>query len=335
MRRRALLAAAIAGPPLAALPAIGRAQQASPTVMRLSHQFPPSHHNARIIAAFAEEVKARSGGTVEVQVYPAEQLAKAGENFPGVARSAFEAAAAVNFQWGTTIPEMNAMTIPYQFTELERIRKFPGSEAARLLEGLLARRQVRNLMWLYTTRTSIFTSNRKPIITLEDFRGLKIRGLNPLTDHALTAVGAAPSAMAGPEVTPALQSGVLDAGLTDVSAAVSRRYYEIQRYGTVAPYFAVISHVYVNPRWWGGLKPEQREAIEAAARKAEQDQIGVTEATAAAAVAELRDKGMIIHEQTPEESAQWRARMQPPVVEAFLRLAPENGRRILDLLEAL
>jgi C4-dicarboxylate-binding protein DctP len=50
--------------------------------MRLSHQFPPAHHNARVLQAFAEDVKARSNGAVEVQVFPAEQLARAAENFP-------------------------------------------------------------------------------------------------------------------------------------------------------------------------------------------------------------------------------------------------------------
>lgn len=330
MHRRLLLAG-LAAP---ALPRVAAAQSA--TVMRLSHQFPPSHQNARVMASFAADVKDRSGGAIDVQVFPAEQLARAGENFPGVARGAFEAAAAVNFQWGTTIPEMNAPTLPYLFTDLPRIRKFlAGSDAARFLEGLLERRQVRNLMWLYTTRMSIFTSGRRPIVTLEDFRGLKIRGLNPLTDHALTAVGAAPSAMPGPDVPQALQSGVLDAGLTDVSAAVSRRFYEIQRFGTVAPYFSVISHVYVNPRWWNGLSAQHRSILEAAARKAEQDQIQVTEDTAAAATGELRAKGMQIHEQTTAESESWRAAMQPPVIEAFRRIAPEGGNRILDLMQAL
>jgi C4-dicarboxylate-binding protein DctP len=268
-------------------------------------------------------------------VFPAEQLARAAENFPGVARGAFEAAAAVNFQWGNTLPEMSAMTIPYGFAELERIRKFPGSDAAKFLEGLLERRAVRNLMWIYTSRQAIFTSSRKPIVALEDFRGLKVRGLNPLTDHALTAAGAAAVAMPGPEVPQALQSGVLDAGLTDLSAAVSRRFYEFQRFGTVAPYFAVISHVYVNPRWWNGLRPEVRAAVEAAARKAEADQIGVTESTAAEALAELRARGMTLHEQTAAETEAWRGTMRPPVVEAFLRLAPEGGKRALDLLQAL
>jgi C4-dicarboxylate-binding protein DctP len=332
MNRRTLLAASAL---LAAPVALRSARAQAQATMRLSHQFPPSHHNARVIAAFAEDVKQRSGGQVEVQVFPAEQLARAGENFPGVARGAFEAAAAVNFQWGTTIPEMNAPTIPYLFTDFARIQRFPGSDAARYLEGLLERRAVRNLMWLYTTRMSIFTSSRRPIVGLEDFRGLKIRGLNALTDHALTAVGAAPSAMPGPEVPQALQSGVLDAGLTDVSAAVSRRFYEIQRFGTVAPYFSVISHVYVNPRWWNGLTAQQRGVIEAAARKAEQDQMQVTEETAAAAVTELRAKGMTIHEQTAAEAATWRAAMQQPVVDAFLRIAPEGGPRSIELLRGI
>ncbi|MCK8785800.1 TRAP transporter substrate-binding protein DctP [Roseomonas sp. NAR14] len=333
-RRHLLVATGMAAAAGSLLPRrAARAQR--PAVMRLSHQFPPTHHIARGLAAFAEAVKQRSGGTVEVQVFPAEQLARAGENFPGVARGAFEAACAVNFQWGNTLPEMSATTIPYYITDLARLRKFPGSEAAKFLEAQLEKRAVRNLAWLYTTRLSIFTSGRRPLVALEDFRGVKIRGLNPLTDHALSAVGAAPSAMPGPEVPQALQSGVLDAGLTDLSAAVSRRFYEIQKFGTIAPWFSVFSHVYVNPRWWNGLTAEQRGAIEAAARQAEQDQFAVTEETAASAAAELRAKGMTIHEQTPAESEAWKAAMQPPVIQAFLRQAPEGGRRILDLLGAL
>jgi C4-dicarboxylate-binding protein DctP len=329
MRRRTLFAAPFA------LPALAQAQAQAATVMRLSHQFPPSHHNARVMASFAEDVKARSNGAIDVQVFPAEQLAKAGENFPGVARGAFEAAAAVNFQWGSTLPEMNAPTIPYLFSDIASIRRFPGSDAARQLEGLLEKRAVRNLMWLYTSRQAIFTSNRKPIIAAEDFRGLKVRGLNALTDNALTAVGAAPSSMPGPEVPQALQSGVLDAGLTDLSAAVSRRFYEFQKYGTVTPFFCVMSHVYVNPRWWNALPAAQKAVLEAAARAAETQQMEVTEATASAAVTELREKGMALHLQTPAEATAWKAQMQPPVLAAFLRLAPNDGQKVIDALARL
>jgi C4-dicarboxylate-binding protein DctP len=333
MKRRQILATplAVALP----LPFIRAAQAQAAATMRLSHQYPPSHHIAQVLSAFAQDVKARSNNAVDVQVFPAEQLARVGENFPGVARGAFEAAVATNFTWGNTIPEMSGQTIPYFFTGIEQNRRFPQSEARRFLDQVTARRAVRSVAWLFTTNSAIFTSGRKPLINPDDFRGVKIRGINSLIDQSLTAVGAAPAATPAPEVVGALQSGVLDAGLTDVSAAVSRRFYEVQKYGTVAPFFSVSTQVYVNPRWWDGLRPEARAAIEASLAKAETDAVDVTIRTADAALGELRAKGMTVHVQTPEQISQWRDVMQKPVMDAFLRQAPENGPRLIELLRAV
>jgi TRAP-type C4-dicarboxylate transport system substrate-binding protein len=308
---------------------------AQAVVMRISHQVPPAHHLTKLLQEFAADVKARTSGQVDVQLFGSEQLAKAGENFPQVARGNIEAAMSVNFQWGTTIPEMSATLVPYYMTDLAQIKRFPTSEARRFLDRKLEARGVHSVAWLYITRESIFTSGKKPLVTLDDFKGVKIRGLNSLTDHALTAVGAVPSAMPGSEVYQALQAGVLDAGLTDLSAAYSRKYYEIQKYGTVAPYFTIFFHMYVNPQWWAKLSPAHRQAIEAAAAKTEQDAFAVTEATAADALVQLKAKGMTIHVQTPEEQATWRAAMQKPVIDAFLKSAPEDGPKILELLKGL
>jgi C4-dicarboxylate-binding protein DctP len=316
--------------------AIAAAQAgAAEFTMRVSHQVPTAHHLHKALLLFAEDVKQRTKGGVEVQLFPAQQLAKAGENFPAVARGAFEAALVVNAQWGTTIPEMAAPTIPFFFTDLERIKKFPTSEARKYLDAQLAKRGVHSISWLYITRVSIFTSGKKPIATLADFQGLKIRGLNALTDHSLSAIGAAPSTMPGSEVYQGLQTGVLDAGLTDISAAVSRRYYEVQKYGTVLPYFTVYFHMFSNPKWYASLKPEYRAAIEAAAAKNEQDIIPITEETAAAAVGQLREKGMQIKVLSDAEVAEWRAKMQQPVIDAFIKVAPEGGAKIIELMKKL
>ncbi len=308
---------------------------AQTTVMRISHQVPPAHHMTKLLEGFAADVKARTSGQVEVQLFGSEQLAKAAENFPQVARGNIEAAMAVNFQWGTTIPEMSATLIPYAMGDLERIKRFPTSDARKFLDDKLAARGVKSVAWLYITRQTIITSSKRPIIALDDFKGVKIRGLNTLTDNALTAVGAAPSAMPGSEVYQALQSGVLDAGLTDLSAAYSRKYYEVQKFGTVGPIFTIYFHMYVNPAWYAKLAPAHRQAIEAAAAKAEQEAIGVTEATAAAALKDLQTKGMTIHVQSAQEQATWRAAMEKPVLDAFLKSAPEGGAKIVDLLKKI
>jgi len=308
---------------------------AQTVVMRISHQVPPAHHMTRMLEGFAADVKARTNGQVDVQLFGSEQLAKAAENFPAVARGTIEAAMSVNFQWGTTIPEMSATLIPYAMGDLERIKRFPTSEARKFLDEKLAARGVKSVAWLYITRETIVTSGKKPIVALDDFKGVKIRGLNVLTDNALSAVGAAPSAMPGSEVYQALQAGVLDAGLTDLSAAYSRKYYEVQKFGTVGPLFTIYFHMYANPAWWNKLAPAHRQAIEAAAAKAEQEAIGITEATAAAALKDLQTKGMSIHVQTKQEQDTWRAAMEKPVRDAFLKTAPEGGARIIELLQKL
>ena len=308
---------------------------AQPVVMRISHQVPPAHHMTKMLEGFAADVKARTQGGVDVQIFGSEQLAKAAENFPQVARGTIEAAMSVNPQWGKTIPEMSATLIPYAMSDLERIKRFPTSEARKFLDAKLEQRGVHSIAWLYITRQTIITSGKQPIVNIADFKGVKIRGLNTMTDAGLVAAGAAPSAMAGSEVYQALQSGVLDAGLTDVSAAFSRKYFEVQKYGTVGPIYTIYFHLYVNPAWWAKLKPEYRQAIEAAGAKAEADAIGITEATADAAIRDLQTKGMTIHLQTPAEQAAWRAVMEPAVRAEFLKSAPEGGPKILELLGKL
>ena len=65
---------------------------AQTVVMRISHQVPPAHHLTKLLQEFAADVKARTNGQVDVQLFGSEQLAKAGENFPQVARCNLEAA---------------------------------------------------------------------------------------------------------------------------------------------------------------------------------------------------------------------------------------------------
>ena len=308
---------------------------AAEVTMRVSHQVPPAHHLHTMLELFKAEAAKNSNGAVEVQLFPAEQAFSARENHAAVARGSIEGALSVNQQWGATIPEMNVVVIPYFFSELEKLKRFHGSEAEKLLNAKLAEKGVHNVAWFYITRQAIFTSGKKPLVKLEDFQGVKIRGFNKIADAALTAVGAAPSAMPGSEVYQALQSGVLDAGLTDVSAAYSRKYYEVQKYGTVSPYISVYFHMYANPAWWKGLKDEHRAAIEKAARTAEEAAFTITEKTAEDAVRQLQEKGMTLHMQTAEEIAAWKAKMQQPVLDAFLEASPQDGKKIIELVNKL
>jgi len=302
------------------------------TVMRVSHQLPPKHHIAKKIDAWAADIEKRSGGSIDVQVFGANQAFGAKENYPAVAKGDIEAAFSVNFQWGKTVPEMNVTLKPYSVTDIDVLRKWPGSEPANFLDALLLKKGVRNVVWLFTTNMSAYTSQGAPLIKPEDFKGVKIRGLNPLVDAGLSALGAAPSAMSGSKVYNALQTGVIDAGLTDIAAAYSRKYYEVQDHVTVSPLFSVFFHGYVNPKWYAGLTGDQKKAIADASIQAAKDALDATEEAAAAAPDQLREKGMKVHIHTAEEIAAMKAIMDPAFTKVFDEATKGEGQKLLDMI---
>ncbi|MCM5571560.1 TRAP transporter substrate-binding protein DctP [Burkholderiaceae bacterium FT117] len=303
--------------------------------MRISHQFPPTHHTALNLQQFEKEVEAATKGRVDVQLFGAAQLFKPNQNHPAVASGKVEAAAILSFQWGGTIPEMSVTVIPYLMTSVAKQKAFIGSEASKLLDAKMAARGVKNIAWIVDTNDGIFTSAKKPLVSPADFSGLKIRGLNRLFDAGLEAMGASPSAMPGTEVYQALQTGVLDAGFTGVKAAYSRKFYEIQKYGVASNIILAFDNLVVNPAWWNGLPADVRNAIQSAADKAVQRSIRNADGVPAEDVRVLNEKGMQTISLTKAQEQAMADAMQPAVKKEFLRATAPDGVRLLELIDRL
>lgn len=293
--------------------------------MRLSHQYPPTHKVAKVLDSFAEEVEKNSAGRVDVQIFGAEQLYKGNQNHPAVARGEVEAAAILSYLWGNTIPEMAVMSIPFLMTSSQQLKAFPDSEAARFLDGKISQKGIVNIAWLLDDNYAIFTSSKKPLVSPQDFKGLKIRGQSKLTDYGLFAMGAAPSTMPGGEVYQALLTGVIDSGYTGVSAAYTRRYYEAQKFGVVGPMTTVYSNLVVNPRWWLKLPEDLQAVVKTAASHAQGSLMPASDDMPPKAVDDLRAAGMDVTVLTAEQQNALKEVMQPPVVKAFEETSEDAG----------
>ena len=314
---------------------IGSATLAQAAEMRCSHQLPPKHHIAQVIDKWAAEVESQSGGSIDVQIFGANSLRKAKQNISAVAKGHIECAFSVNFQWGKTVPTMNVTLKPYSVTDKDVLAKWPGSPAASFLDAKLLEKGVQNAVWLFTTRMSAYTSKGAPLIKPDDFKGVKIRGINSLVDAGLVALGAAPSAMSGSKVYQALSTGVIDAGLTDISAAYSRKYYEVQDHVTVSPLFSVFFHGYINPAWAAKLTDAERTALKVAGDKAAVWAAEMTEASAAKAPDQLTEKGMKVHIHTADEIAAMKAVMGPAFDKAFADATGDDGKKLLDMIDKM
>jgi TRAP-type C4-dicarboxylate transport system substrate-binding protein len=303
------------------------------TQMRCSHQLPPGHHIAKVIDRWAAEVKSASENEIDVQIFGANSLVGARENIVSTAKGDVECAFSVNFQWGKTLPIMNVTVAPFAFGDLEVWRKWPDSQAAAFLGEKLVEKGVKNVVWLFTTNTSVFTSKGKFLKTPADFKGVKIRGLEPSFNASLEAMGAAPSSMSGSKVYQALATGVIDAGLTDVAAAVSRKYFEVQDHFVVVPVISVYFHGYVNPKFYDGLSDKQKAALDSAGKKAAMWAIEASEEAASKAPDQLRQKGSNVHVATQAENQAFQAAMRPAFDAKFA--SDPDAQKLIELLDKM
>ncbi|MCB1510553.1 MAG: TRAP transporter substrate-binding protein DctP [Hyphomicrobiaceae bacterium] len=319
------VAAALAVLVAASVPAMATSK------MRCSHQLPPGHHIAKVIEKWAAEIRTQAGGDLDVQVFGANSLVSAKKNIVSVAKGDIECAFSVNFQWGRTLPIMNVTLAPFAFGDIALWKKWPKSEAAAFLGDQLLKKGVRNVGWFFTTNSSVFTSKGRFLIKPEDFKGVKIRGLVPAFNASLQALGAAPSSMSGSKVYQALATGVIDAGLTDVAAAVSRKYYEVQDHFVVLPVISVYFHAYVNPKWYDSLSPKAKKALDVAGEKASAWSIEASVAAGGKAPDQLRAKGVKVHIATPAEIKALSVVMRPAFDNRFTGKDPAS-KKLLELL---
>ncbi len=315
---------------IAALTLSASATAHAATAMRCSHQLPPGHHIAKVIDKWAAEVETASENEIDVQIFGANSLVGARENIVSTAKGDVECAFSVNFQWGKTLPIMNVTVAPFAFGDLDIWRKWPDSEAAAFLGQKLEEKGVKNVVWLFTTNTSVFTSKGKFLQTPADFDGVKIRGLEPSFNASLEAMGAAASSMSGSKVYQALATGVIDAGITDVAAAVSRKYYEVQDHFVVVPVISVYFHGYVNPAFHAGLSDKAKAALDSAGKKAAMWAIEASQQAAAKAPDQLREKGSKVHIATDAENKAFEAAMRPTFDKKFASDA--DAQKLIELL---
>ncbi|NYT78433.1 TRAP transporter substrate-binding protein DctP [Alcaligenaceae bacterium] len=309
--------------------------QAADYTMRISHQFPPAHHSAKLMEQFAQNVATETKGKVEVQLFGAAQLFKPQQHHAAVASGQVESALILSIQWGGTIPEMAVTQIPFFMSSPAKQKAFIGSKPAQLLDEAMAKKGVKNIGWIVDTNDLIFTSSNHLLDAPEKFKGVKMRGLNKLFDSGLIAMGAVPVSMPGSEVYQALQTKVIDAALTGVQAASARRYYEVQQFGAATPIFLVYDNLVVNPAWWDGLPKDVQAGIQRAADVAVQASLITRDGVDPADIKKLNDEGMDAIVLTSGQADAMKAVIQPAVRDTFLESTGDKGRELIKLLDEL
>jgi C4-dicarboxylate-binding protein DctP len=140
--------------------------------------------------------------------------------------------------------------------------------------------------------------------------------------------GGIPTVLSSSKMYDSMKSGALDMIMTGITGVDTRELWKVADTITRTEHAAIEFVVIVNEKTWQSLAPGHRTIIVEAAKTAERtlrDEIASIEARA---YAFAREKGMKIHELTPNQVAEWRA-CSSGVLDAYMRTPGDQVRQIL------
>lgn len=300
------------------------------TRVRIAGNFATEHSSSVAIEGFKKEVEALTGSRLAVDTFPAMQLGGAGENVSNVRQGTLLMTWVGMAFLSRTIPELEAISLPFQFASRAVAFKVVDGPIGDLLDQRMADKGFLSLGYMELGFRHVTTGN-KPIRTMEDLRGLKIR-MQPNETHLATfrAIGANPVAMDIRELYSALQQGVVDGQENPYAIIRASRYFEVQKHLTNTGHFFDFISIVAHRRSFERLPGEFQQAIRAAMGNAIKVQRAAAEAGDSEALAELQAKGMQYDPLPPAELAKMRTLSAGVVDQIKGRL----GTELIDRVQA-
>lgn len=242
-------------------------------VLRFADQ--PSENDEMILAIkkMAELVNERTGGEIEIQVYPGGQLGSNNDVMQGVKMGAidfgrmqmpFLADAGNN-------PMLRITSLPYLFKDYEtELKVLQGEIGDEFLKSITdSQAGVVGLTYFVPTSRNIFTVSKR-VETLDDMKGLKIRVQNnELYIDMYNALGASPTPISTSEVYSALQTGVVDGAENPIKGYYNDKFYEVAKLCSLSPNdSSEPSVIFISKLTWDKLTPDQQTIVLDAAKEA-------------------------------------------------------------------
>ncbi len=254
---------------------------------------------------FAELVKERTGGAVEIQIFPNSQLGNEKDLVEQVKNGVVQMSNPSNGMFANFegYGYLGASGIPYIFKgedEEEMLPRYVDLMRSPLFKELgeraikLCGMRALDAGWWVGPRH--LTTRKTLVTTPNDLKGLKIRTPDaPIMKLPMTILGAAVTPMAWAEVYTALQLGVIDGQENALNTIYENKMYEVQKYTALTFHMVAGQVPIVNEKFFQSLAPELRAVIEKSIAEAGDYQNALQLKANKKSMQDLKDKGMTVN----------------------------------------
>jgi C4-dicarboxylate-binding protein DctP len=300
-----------------------------PIVIKFSHVVAVDTPKGKAAEYFKKLAEERTKGRVKVEVYANSSLYKDKEEMETLQLGAVQMLAPSLAKFGPLgVKEFEVFDLPYLFesdADLHKVTQGPVGQA--MLKKLEPKGIIGLAFW--DNGFKVMSAN-KPLKTVADFKGLKMRiQSSKVLDQQMRDLGAIPQVMAFSEVYQALQTGVVDGTENPPSNLYTQKMYEVQKDVTVSDHGYLGYAVIVNKKFWEGLPPDIRTILEGAMKDATKYADDIAKQENIDALELVRKSGKTqVYVLTPAEKLLWKKAL----IGVHREQASRIGKETLDAI---
>ncbi len=227
--------------------------------LKLANYFPPTHMNSVMMGKYCEELNKKLAGKAEVTQYTGSTLLSAPKMAAGVAAGIADIGLSNLSYTRGRFPVMEIMELPHGFPS--------AWIAGHVANDFYSKYQPKDfdtyqVLMLSTSPINVIQTLNKPVKTLEDVKGLKLRGTGRLGD-IVKALGASPIPIETPDLYDGLKRGVIEGALLPLETMKGFKTGELIKYVTASWRVgsAYCFYVLMNKQKWNGLPADVQKTM--------------------------------------------------------------------------
>ena len=319
--KQALLSSAV---PILLLSASGSgASGVSERAIKLGYGIQEEHPLGKGVNRFVEIVNEKTGGKFKIRTYPNGSLGSESQMISATQGGVQEIVIPSSAPVVGVVKEFAVFDLPFLFnTEKEADAVLDGPVGQQLLDKLTSKGLIGLCFWENGFR--VVTNSKRPITKSEDIGGLKIRTMqSPVYIDAFNTLGANAVPMAFTEVYTALETKAIDAQENPFGIIHASKFNEVQKYLSATKHSYAPYVVIVGKRFWDRLSAEEKKVLQDACIEARGFQRQVSREENAKILEDLKSKGMVYNELSPEELEKMQLKLKPVVDKFTKEVGPE------------
>lgn len=213
---------------------------------------------------FWKEVEKRSNGRIKVEQYYGQTLTKATDEWEAAKSGISDVGWAVHTYWPGMTPLGDVLQLPFLPMENGRHLTRVAQDIWNNYPNLQAEFKDNKIISFWTAGEYFVANRTRPVNTMADMKGLKLRITGATTGEALQAVGGVPQFLAQPDVYPNIQKGVIDGTLGCWECLLSFKQYQVTPYVTRIPggsFYTAYFSLAMNKDKWNKMPKDLQDII--------------------------------------------------------------------------